>query len=90
MSWTPRIVHRAQTPCMPWRLRDNRVPAIGAACAECGLDVELPRDLSGYQPVCIYCAMDSGLLPAVEIAPEDERTLHQMAYGDSSSPPPVV
>ena len=65
---------------MPWRLRDNREPVVGRTCATCGEDVAMPAHLTAFQPVCLYCAMDSGLLPAIEIEPEDERTMHQLAY----------
>jgi hypothetical protein len=82
MKWTPVIVHSARTPCWPWRLREGKEPVISGKCATCNQDVAWPVGLQNYQPVCLSCAMDSGLLPAVEIDPQHDRTLHQLAYED--------
>lgn len=80
MEWTPRIVARQQTPCWPWRLRERHdTHPVGAQCVECGQDVALDPTLRGFDPVCLYCALGNGTLPAVEIEPTDERTLHQQA-----------
>lgn len=87
MTWAPTIVASARTPCMPWRLRDGegRHP-MGAVCVDCGIDVALDPALTAYNPVCIYCALSTGLLPLAEIEPDDERTLHDMAVQEGSTP----
>lgn len=65
-----QIVRRERVACWPWRLRETEGEyPIGATCADCGRDVALPRELNGRDAVCIYCALDSGLVPAVEIEP---------------------
>lgn len=80
MGWEPQIVPRPRTPCHAWRLRDGRGNhPIGAQCSDCGQDVALDRGLTGFDPVCVYCALETGLLPMEEISPEDERSLHEIA-----------
>lgn len=59
-----RLVHSRQVPCWPWSLRFlSEQPAVGEQCRECGRDVARPEAKAGEVPVCIYCALDSGLLP---------------------------
>lgn len=61
------LVHSKQAPCWPWSLRHlGEEPATGATCRTCRRDVALPTARSGEVAICIYCALDSGLLEAEE------------------------
>jgi len=80
MNWSPRFVARPQVPCWPWHLRmsmESEGHPIGDQCA-CGKEVALPRQFAGAEAVCLYCALDSGLLPSTE-EPPDDRPLHAIA-----------
>jgi hypothetical protein len=85
-GWKPAIVAKAQTPCWPWHLRERTAehPA-GSQCARCHRDIAVPRPLQGYEAICVYCALDIGVLPLVEIEPEDERSLHQRAMEERAA-----
>ena len=62
------IVTARQVACFPWHLRICfDVPVRAAFCRSCQLDVALPVDRERDRPICIYCAMDSGLIPAVDV-----------------------
>lgn len=82
MTWTPRIVARTVAPCWPWAERFND-PAdqqpLARLCIRCKIDVALPRADEGHTPMCLYCAMDRGLIPAEIIEPGDDRSLRQIA-----------
>lgn len=85
MTARPRLglVSPRRVPCWPWHARFDQESdghPIGGECADCGCDVALPRQLAGSVAVCVGCALDSGLLPAVERLPhDDDRTLVQVA-----------
>lgn len=60
-----------QPPVMvvwPWHLRIvewlNEHPR-GDNCRDCGRDVACPQNRR-VTPVCVYCAMDAGLLEAID------------------------
>lgn len=69
------LVPAERVTCAPWSLRgmsscarDGQHP-IGAECVDCGRSVAQPRSRPSAAPVCLYCALDCGMLPAVEIPP---------------------
>lgn len=69
---TLRLVHSRQVACWPWGLRamePRRV--LGAVCRGCRIDVALPIDQREDTPICIYCALDNGIVEAVDV-PLDE------------------
>ncbi len=54
-------------PCWPWHLWwlvEGPHPR-GDRCRRCLRDVAVPQDATG-RPICIYCALDLGLIPAEE------------------------
>lgn len=55
--------------CWPWHLwwLVEGAHPIESHCRFCRRDVALPRAEADKQPVCLYCAMDRGLVEAVEI-----------------------
>jgi len=59
--------------CMPWELRDAWLeqiePVHGGRCCFCQRDVAVPEPASGKNVACIYCGMDRGFVPIVEIEP---------------------
>jgi hypothetical protein len=64
--------------CMPWRLRSPEKAAHGRTCFACGRDIAAPPEAAGKRVACIYCGLDHGWIPAVEIPPaerpeDDER-----------------
>lgn len=90
MTWKPTIAARARTPCWPWDdWRNEQCPGhpIGAQCVDCGMDVALNPALIAYDPVCIYDAFRTGLLPLIIREPGDERSLHQLAVEIGATPP---
>lgn len=42
----------------------------GARCCWCNRDIAAPDELRGFTLACVYCGLDRGELPAVEIEPE--------------------
>lgn len=59
-----QLVHAREVACWPWALGWlTGEPVQGATCRTCGLDVAQPTAQARNVPVCIYCGMDSGLLP---------------------------
>lgn len=68
-----RVVEVEPVVCWSWRLRDCAdLPEhpVGGTCNRCSRDVAVPRDAGTREPVCLYCALDAGIIPEVEIAPE--------------------
>jgi hypothetical protein len=62
-----RLVYSREVACWPWRLRScGEEPAIGGTCRSCDLDIAVPESRRGDAPICIYCGLDSGLVPAVD------------------------
>ena len=56
--------------CMPWRLRNSAKGEIhGARCCFCDREVAATKDEKGKTVACIYCGLERGFLPAVEIEP---------------------
>ncbi len=63
------IATLAPVVCWPWHLwflADGDCHPQGASCSRCGRDIAVPTTAAG-RLVCLYCALDSGLLPATEI-----------------------
>lgn len=66
---TLALVHARQTPCWPWGLSWIDGEAVQyATCRTCQRDIAQPVAKAREVPVCIYCALDSGLLPELELA----------------------
>ena len=60
--------------CWPWHLRLEG-PAdysAGMECTDCRRDVAAPKN--ARRPICLYCAMERGLVPLIEIAPGSDRS----------------
>jgi len=38
-----------------------------SVCARCGRDIAVPRDLHGQMVWCLYCGLDAGLVPPVDV-----------------------
>lgn len=55
--------------CPPWHGCMEAVPVHGARCCWCPREVAAPEKARGLTVACIYCGMERGLLPAVEIEP---------------------
>lgn len=54
--------------CMPWRLRGTEEgPHHGARCCYCDREVAAPEVARGKHVACIYCGLDRGEIPAIEI-----------------------
>lgn len=57
------------TVCWPWHLKfcgpSDRNH--GRPCFVCGKEVATPRICQ--RPICLYCGMDRGIVPLVEVAP---------------------
>lgn len=74
-----RLVSVRTVVCAPWHLRgdlpscagDGKHP-LGARCHKCAREVALPRSMAAETPICLYCALDEGIIPCEEIAPEDD------------------
>lgn len=84
-----QLVHSRRVACWPWPMRDMQPERpIGAVCRDCGRDVALPITERECVPVCIYCAMDAGLIEAVDtplgepVAYADGRALMGKEGGD--------
>lgn len=65
--------------CMPWHTRGtpfvthgDETTFHGATCCFCERSIAAPESAKGKLVSCIYCGMDRGLLPAVEIEPFNE------------------
>jgi hypothetical protein len=62
-----RLVHSTEVACWPWGLEGLSGQAVQwATCRTCQRDVAQPKASARDVPVCLYCALDSGLLPAIE------------------------
>jgi hypothetical protein len=55
--------------CPAWGCAMTLEPVHGARCCWCGREVAAPETARGLNVGCIYCGLDRGLLPAVEIEP---------------------
>ncbi len=62
--------------CMPWHGRHwetategDPEPKHGARCCYCDREIAAPESARGKHVACIYCGLDLGKLPAVEIEP---------------------
>lgn len=53
--------------CMPWRLREEGQH--GAACWFCDREVAAPEQARGKVVACIYCGLERGFIPAIEVCP---------------------
>mgnify|MGYP007071576222 CR=1 FL=1 len=64
-----RIVAPEPVVCWAWHLRDllglPESPR-GGQCDTCRRDVAVPRWAGTRRPVCIYCAMDEGLIQPID------------------------
>jgi hypothetical protein len=68
-----KLIHALQVPCWPWHLHwIPREEVQYATCRTCERDIAQPMARSKEVPVCIYCAMESGLLPL------EERPFHEL------------
>ena len=66
------VVRSDPVVCPPWEVRHiARYPVFGDVCAFCTRDVAAPTERRFALKVCIYCALDRGLIPAID-APLDE------------------
>ena len=67
-----RLVPPPDVVCWPWFLRfmsaDTRHPK-GGECRACREAVAVPPDRSVAAAVCLYCAMDEGLIEGVDAPP---------------------
>jgi hypothetical protein len=54
---------------MAWHARMGREAVHGARCCYCARDVAVTAQQRGKTVACIYCGLDRGDLPAVEIEP---------------------
>lgn len=59
--------------CMPWHARpySDDEPVHGAACCFCDRAVAAPEKARGKIVACIYCGLDMGFIPAIEIPPDN-------------------
>ena len=63
-----QLVHRREVACVPWMLADfQREPVFFATCRQCERDVAQVESSRGDVPICIYCGLDSGLVPPVDV-----------------------
>jgi len=71
-----KLVKADPVICAPWHLRgslsscadDGRHPA-GSVCDECGRNIAIPRALQFRPALCLYCGMEAGLVPLIELDP---------------------
>jgi hypothetical protein len=56
--------------CAPWHLRAGE-EIHGARCCRCDREVAVPHDLKRLHVACIYCGMESGAIPEIEVEPQD-------------------
>jgi hypothetical protein len=66
-----RIVEPIPFCCgMPWHARYfEDFETISAACMYCDRAIAVPLEAKDKKVACIYCGLDKGFLPAVEIEP---------------------
>jgi hypothetical protein len=63
------LVRPKPVVCWPWHLHflaDQAGHPIGGSYTACQQDVAVPRDQSPAGAICLYCAMDQGLVEAVD------------------------
>jgi hypothetical protein len=54
--------------CQTWGLRGFiEGPVTGGQCNRCSRDVAVPGSVGRRRPVCVYCALDIGLVPAIDV-----------------------
>lgn len=64
-----RLVEPAPFSCWPWDLRgcgDLKEHPRGGRCRLCGIDVAVDRQRDVRGATCLYCAMDEGLIEAID------------------------
>ena len=62
------LVHVRQVACWPWGLGWLTNAAVQyATCRTCQRDVAQPKERAKEVPVCLYCALESGLLPEIDL-----------------------
>lgn len=60
-----RLVHSREIVCWPAHLAFIwEQPTQGADCQDCGAVVAQPVAAAKERPVCLYCAIERGLIPA--------------------------
>lgn len=72
-----RLVAAPDVVGWPWHLRfcDRSLGAehpVGARCRRCGQDIAVPRRADPRGAVCLYCAMDEGIVEAVDVEPWED------------------
>jgi hypothetical protein len=57
--------------CMPWHVRDAfcAEPVEGRVCRYCDKPIAAPISAKGKPVACIYCGMDRGFIPPIEVEP---------------------
>lgn len=54
---------------MPWHARYWDPEAIGAACWFCDRAIAIPESAKGKIVACIYCGLELGFIPEIEVEP---------------------
>jgi hypothetical protein len=74
-----RLVPADPVICAPWHLRGIGEPCaddgnhpMGSRCQQCGTDIAIPRSRAPEPGICLYCAMDQGLVALEEVPPCDD------------------
>lgn len=57
--------------CMPWHARHVEPGASvhGGRCCFCDREIAVPAEWNGKNVGCIYCGLDNGDLPEIELKP---------------------
>ncbi len=53
--------------CMPWHARWMEGEVYGAMCCFCDRSIAAPGWTKGKHVACIYCGLDRGLIPAIDV-----------------------
>lgn len=63
------LIHVRQIACWPWELGWFNGSDVFkfATCRICERDVAQPVEAAKEVPVCIYCALDNGLMEALDV-----------------------
>lgn len=67
-----RLVPPCPVVCWPWDLRfmvEYAGHPKGGECRTCGQNIAVPPDKALAGATCLYCAMDEGLVEAVDLPP---------------------
>lgn len=65
-----RLVPKELAVCAAWHARGfENEPIRGDDCRECSRAVAVPISAQRREPVCLYCALDLGIIAAVEREP---------------------